>query len=134
MQPSTIASAYLRSLVHFPTAHLCTLSQRPLTRMLTLDFELWMDGFEAALAASDFAGPLPTRDEIRWWIDVALDRYFEASAPSAEAVRPIPVPPREHAREHRDPPPTLAADARESKHRPAVVTLPSAEIGLAISG
>jgi hypothetical protein len=93
-----------------------------------------MDGFEAALAAADFSGPLPTRDEIRWWIDVALDRYFEASAPSVEASRPIPVPPRESVREHRDPPPTLAADARESKRRPAAVTLPTTQFGLAISG
>jgi hypothetical protein len=102
--------------------------------MLALDFELWMDGFEAALAAADFSGPLPTRDEIRWWIDVALDRYFEASAPSVEASRPIPVPPRERGREHRGPPPTRAAEGRESEHRPPAVTLPSVAIGLAIPG
>ena len=109
MQPSTIASAYLRSLVHFPTAHFCSLAQRPHPRMLALDFELWMDGFEAALAASAFTGALPTRDEIHWWIDVALDRYFEASAPAPEAPRPAPATPLDHVREHRDPPPTLAA-------------------------
>ena len=101
MQASSIASAYLRSLVHFPTGHFCSLTQRPLPRMLTLDFELWMDGFEAALDAAGFAGPLPTRDEIRWYVDVALARYFEAAAPvpecSPDSARPVgqplPTPP-----------------------------------------
>lgn len=134
MQPDTIASAYLRSLVHFPTGHFCTLSQRPLPRMLTLDFELWMDGFEAALDASGFAGPLPTRDEIRWYVDVALARYFEAAA-----TPPIPAPaiePADVAREHADPPPTraAAADARVSKKQPGSVTLTRLKVGLAMSG
>ncbi len=136
MQPQSIASAYLRSLVRFPTGHFCTLSQRPLPRMLTLDFELWMDGFEAALDASDFAGPLPTRDEIRWYVDVALARYFDAAIPLSEAARVSPIDAPELAREHVDPPSTLATvdDARESKKKPRPVTLPALKIGLALSG
>ena len=90
MQASSIASAYLRSLVHFPNGHFCTLTQRPLPRMLTLDFELWMDGFEAALDASGFAGPLPTRDEIRWYVDVAVARYFAAAVPLPESAAAHP--------------------------------------------
>jgi hypothetical protein len=136
MQPDTIASAYLRSLVHFPTGHFCTLTQRPLPRLLTLDFELWMDGFEAALDASGFAGPLPTRDEIRWWIDVALARYFEASAdaPLAEVSAPA-IDPADFAREHRDPPPTrVTVDARDAKKKPGSVTLRRWKLGMAASG
>ena len=136
MQPSSIASAYLRSLVHFPTSHFCTLTQRPLPRMLTLDFELWMDGFEAALDVSGFTGPLPTRDEIRWWVDVALARYFDAAIPLSEAARVRPIDAPELAREHADPPSTLAADAdaRDSKKRPRSVTLTRLKVGLAMSG
>ena len=134
MQASSIASAYLRSLVHFPTGHFCTLTQRPLPRMLTLDFELWMDGFEAALDAAGFAGPLPTRDEIRWYVDVAVARYFEAAATppvAAPAIEPADV-----TREHAGPPSTLAAaaDARVSKKRPRSVTLTRLQIGLSMSG
>jgi hypothetical protein len=139
MQPDTIASAYLRSLVHFPTGHFCTLTQRPLPRLLTLDFELWMDGFEAALDATGFAGPLPTRDEIRWYVDVALARYFEASvdAPAAEmGPRPPVMHPADFAREHRRPPSTHASavDARDAKKKPRSVTLRRLKVGLAMSG
>lgn len=134
MQASSIASAYLRSLVHFPTSHFCTLTQRPLPRILTLDFELWMDGFEAALDASGFAGPLPTRDEIRWYVDVALARYFEAAVNPTAVTSPIE--PADVAREHADPPSRLAAaaDARDTKKKPRSVTLSGLKIGLAMSG
>jgi len=135
MQPDTIASAYLRSLVRFPTGHFCSLTQRPLPRLLTLDFELWMDGFEAALDASGFNGPLPTRDEIRWWIDVALTRYFEASAnaPVSEAgARPAVVRPIDLSREHRRPPSTrVTVDARDAKKKPGSVTLRRLKLGMA---
>lgn len=136
MQPSSIASAYLRSLVHFPTSHFCTLTQRPLPRMLTLDFELWMDGFEAALDAAGFTGPLPTRDEIRWYVDVALARYFDAAAPLAQTARVTAIDAPEFAREHQDPPSpiTAQADVRDSKKKPRSVTLPQLKVGLAISG
>ena len=136
MQPSSIASAYLRSLVHFPTGHFCSLTQRPLPRMLTLDFELWMDGFEAALEAAGFADPLPTRDEIRWYVDVALARYFEAPVPVAEVSPVIPAKIAECGREHADPPSMLsaAADARESKKNPRSVTLTRLNMGLSMSG
>src|SRR3569832_129888 len=105
MQPSSIASAYLRSLVRFPPGHFCTLSQRPLPRMLTLDFELWMDGFEAALNVAGFASPLPTRDEIRRYVDVALARYFEAAAAGVNAMPATPLDPPQLVREHADPSP-----------------------------
>ena len=136
MQASSIASAYLRSLVHFPNGHFCTLTLRPLPRLLTLDFELWMDGFEAALDASGFAGPLPTRDEIRWYVDVALARYFDAAAPVAEVSPVMPAEIAECGREHADPPSTLAAaaDARVSKKPPGSVTLTQLKVGLAMSG
>ena len=132
MQASSIASAYLRSLVHLPTSHFCTLTQRPLPRILTLDFELWMDGFEAALDAAGFTGPLPTRDEIRWYVDVALARYFEAATPP-----PAPtIEPADAVREHATPPLTLAAaaDARDLKKRPRSVTLTRLKVGMAVSG
>lgn len=136
MQPSTVASAYLRSLVHLPSGHFCNLAQRPLPRLLTLDFELWMDGFEAALHAAGFAGPLPTHDEIRWYVDVALARYFDSPAPLPEAMRVTPMDAPKLAREHFDPPSQLAAeaDARDGKKQPGSVTLTRLKIGLAISG
>jgi hypothetical protein len=136
MQPSTVASAYLRSLVHLPSGHFCNLAQRPLSRLLTLDFELWMDGFEAALHAAGFAGPLPTHDEIRWYVDVALARYFETAAPLPDVALDTSMNVPELAREHLDPPSQLApaADARDGKKQPGSVTLTRLKIGLAISG
>ena len=138
MQASSIASAYLRSLVHFPTSHFCSLTQRPLPRILTLDFGLWMDGFEAALNAAGFAEPLPTRDEIRWYVDVALARYFDTAAPVAVAeLSPMMASAvAERDPEHADPPSTLAAaaDARDTKKRPRSVTLTRLKVGLAMSG
>jgi hypothetical protein len=98
-----------------------------------------MDGFEAALDATGFAGPLPTRDEIRWYVDVALARYFEASvdAPAAEmGPRPPVMHPADFAREHRRPPSTHASavDARDAKKKPRSVTLRRLKVGLAMSG
>jgi hypothetical protein len=101
--------------------------------MLTLDFELWMDGFEAALDASGFVGPMPTRDEIRWWVDVALARYFEAGA-NPPAVAP-PIEPADIVREHATPPSTLAAaDVRDAKKPSRSVPLTRLKVGLAMSG
>jgi hypothetical protein len=85
MDPSSIASAYLSSLIHSPGSHFISLEHKP-SRQLTLsDLCVWLEGFRCAYKG-DIA-TLPKTDEVFEWVDVAMKRFFEWEEQWAELDR-----------------------------------------------
>jgi hypothetical protein len=75
MDPSSIASAYLSSLIQSPGSHFISLEYRPSQQLTRSDLSVWMEGFRCAFKGD--RATLPANDEVFVWVDVALNRYFE---------------------------------------------------------
>jgi hypothetical protein len=75
MDPSSVASAYLSSLIHSPGSHFISLEYRPSQQLTRSDLSVWMEGFRCAYTGD--RAKLPANDEVFVWVDVALKRYFE---------------------------------------------------------
>lgn len=75
MDPSSIASAYLSSLIHSPGSHFISLEHRPSRQLALSDLSVWLEGFRCAYRG-DIA-TLPRTDEVFEWVDVAMKRFFE---------------------------------------------------------
>lgn len=82
MDPSSIASAYLSSLIHSPGSHFISLEYRPSQQLTRSDLSVWMEGFRCA-CRGDIAS-LPANDEVFDWVDIALKRFFEWKDPLVE--------------------------------------------------
>jgi hypothetical protein len=75
MDPSSIASAYLSSLIHSPGSHFISLEYKPSQQLTRSDLSVWLEGFRCGYRG-DIA-TLPKADEVFEWVDVAMKRFFE---------------------------------------------------------